>query len=79
MELDGRLLNIAIGCVFSIEEWESEFTFYDDLTGEPLDFENVLQARQGELKEFRRHRVYNKGMSGSHRKAANRCEIGRCK
>ena len=42
MEIDGRLNETAMGCVFAVEEGEAEFVFYDDLTGEVLDFERVI-------------------------------------
>ena len=55
MEIDGRLSQIGVGCVFAIEEGEPEMVFYDDLTGEVLDWEGVLKARADEIKECRKH------------------------
>ena len=54
MEFDGRLNNTSVGCVFAIEEGEKEIMFYDDITGEPLDFEGVLRARSEEIHEYRK-------------------------
>jgi hypothetical protein len=60
MEIDGRLNQTGVGCVFAIEEGESEMVFYDDLTGKVLEWEWVLKARAEEIKEFRKHWVYKK-------------------
>ena len=48
------------GCVFAVEEGETEWTFYDDVSGEVLDFDQVMEARAEERKEFRKHGVYTK-------------------
>jgi len=60
MEIDGRLNNSGVGCVFALEQGEKEFMFYDDVTGEPLDFEGVIRARAEEIAEYRKHNVYSK-------------------
>jgi len=60
MEIDGRLNNTSVGCVFALEQGEKELMFYDDVTGEPLDFEGVLKARAEEIAEYRKHNVYSK-------------------
>jgi hypothetical protein len=57
MQLDGRLSNTGVGCVFAVEEGESEMVFYDDVTGEVLDWEGVINARAEEIKEFRKHTI----------------------
>ena len=60
MQFDGRLSNTGCGSVFAVEEGETECVFYDDVTGEALDYEGVLKARAEEIKEFRKHNVYSK-------------------
>ena len=60
MRLDGRIRDSGCGFVFAVEEGESELMFYDDITGEPLDFEKVIEARKEEMEEFRKHKVYEK-------------------
>jgi hypothetical protein len=62
MKWDGRLQETAVGCVFAIEEGEgcSEMIFWDDITGEPLSWEGVVNARKEEMEEFRKHKVYKK-------------------
>ena len=60
MTVDGRLTETGVGCVFAVEEGESEMIFYDDLTGELLNFEQVIKARSDEIHEFRSHNVYTK-------------------
>ena len=52
MMIDGRLRDTGVGCVFAVEEGETELVFYDDLTGEALDFDGVVQARKEEIGEF---------------------------
>ena len=39
MKVDGRLQDTGVGCVFAMEEGETEWVFYDDVTGEALDWE----------------------------------------
>jgi hypothetical protein len=39
MRYDGRLRDTAIGCVFAVEEGESEIMFWGDISGEPLSTE----------------------------------------
>ena len=60
MEVDGRLNNTGMGCVFAVEEGECEMIFTDDVTGEILDWDGVVQARAEEIKEFRKHGVHHK-------------------
>lgn len=60
MIMDGRLTNTGIGCVFAMGEGESELMFYDDVTGEVLDFEMAARAREDEVDQFRKHGVYHK-------------------
>ena len=45
MEVDGRLNNTGVGCVFAMEEGETELVFYDDVSGELLDWDRVVEAR----------------------------------
>jgi hypothetical protein len=49
-----------IRCVFAVGEREAEMTFYDNLTGEVLDWEGVLNARGEEIQEFGKHRLFRK-------------------
>ena len=37
LRYDGRLRDTAIGCVFAVEEGETEIMFWDEISGEPLD------------------------------------------
>ena len=60
MKVDGRLQDTGVGCVFAMEEGETEWVFYDDVTGEALDWEGVIKAREEEIEEFRKHGVYHK-------------------
>jgi hypothetical protein len=60
MRYDGRLRDTAIGCVFAVEEGESEIMFWDDISGEPLSTERVIRARLEEIEEFRKREVYDK-------------------
>lgn len=60
MEMDGRLCSTGVGCVFAVEEGEVEWTFYDDVSGEVLEFDGVIEARAEEIREFKKHGVYTK-------------------
>ena len=60
MITDGRLHEIGVGCVFAMEEGETELVFYDDVSGEVLDWDGVIQARAEEINEFLKHGVYHK-------------------
>jgi hypothetical protein len=60
MKIDGRLQDTGVGCVFAMEEGETEWVFYDDVTGETLDWEGVIKAREEEIEEFCKHGVYHK-------------------
>ena len=61
MKYDGRLNDTGIGCAFAVEEGElQELIFYDDVTGEMLDFDEVMKAWADEIREFRKHGVYRK-------------------
>ena len=60
MRYDGRMRDTAIGCVFAVEEGESEIMFWDDISGEPLSTERVIRARLEEIEEFRKREVYDK-------------------
>ena len=59
-----------------------EGEFWDSVTGVPLIPQLVIQAREEEMKEFRKHEVYVKvlvkSMLGADRKEAHRSEMGRC-
>ena len=60
MVIDGRLHETGVGCVFAMEEGETELVFYDDVSGEVLDWDGVIEARAEEIKEFHKHGVYHK-------------------
>ena len=60
MKWDGRMRDTGLGLVFAVEEGEQEVMFWDSVSGQPLDFEGVLEARREELEEFRKHGVYHK-------------------
>ncbi len=60
MRYDGRMRDTAIGCVFAVEEIESEIMFWDDVSGEPLSTERVIRARLEEIEEFPKREVYDK-------------------
>ena len=49
LKFDGRLRDTGVGLVFAVEEGEKEIVFWDNVTGEPLDTEGVLEAREKEL------------------------------
>ena len=49
MKWDGRLIRTGVGCVFAVEEGESELMFWDDVTGKMLPPALVKKARQEEL------------------------------
>ena len=62
MKEDGRIMNEGIGTVTVSEEmknvpWQE---FYDDLSGERLNSEMVIQARKKEIVEVSKHNVYKK-------------------
>jgi hypothetical protein len=57
---DGRMRDTAIGCVFAVEEGETEIMFWGDTSGEPLDTERVIRARLEEIEELRKRVVYDK-------------------
>jgi hypothetical protein len=60
LRYDGRLRDTAIGCVFAVEEGETEIMFWDEISGEPLETERVIRARAEEIAEFRKREVYDK-------------------
>lgn len=60
LKLDGRIRDTGTGLVFAVEEGEQEMVFWNSVSGKPLDFEGVLMAREDEMQEFRKYRVYHK-------------------
>ncbi|MCP2505128.1 MAG: hypothetical protein NLN65_07530, partial [Candidatus Poseidoniaceae archaeon] len=53
MKLDGRIQQDGIGLVMPEEE-----KAWDDVSGDPLEFKKVIEARTEELQEFSKHGVY---------------------
>ena len=60
MRYDGRMRDTAIGCVFGVEEGETEIMFWDEISEEPLSTERVIRARLEEIEAFRKREVYDK-------------------
>ena len=66
MRRDGRILqNGCLGSMMAYEEGTEEYheqmeQFWDDITGKELDPEMVREARAEEMKEFDKHKVYDK-------------------
>jgi hypothetical protein len=69
MRMDGRLSPDGIGSMDMIDEpahllevgyVDDNYTYWDDLSGKPLDKAGVNLARAEEMEEFKRHGVYVK-------------------
>ena len=68
MKVDGRLTDEGLGAVCAVEEWrpdeenhEEEIgMFWDDMSGKELNPSLVRKAREDEMEEFRKHKVYVK-------------------
>ena len=60
MEEDGKLEKGSVGVIMAVDPFNNYKQFWDDVSGEPLDTEGVLQARKEELVHVHRHEVYKK-------------------
>ena len=62
MKIGGRLRVTAVGCVFAVGEGETstEVIFWDDISGQPLNTEEVIKARAAEIENFYQYSVYSK-------------------
>jgi len=66
MRKDGRLCAGGLGAVCPVDEPEGvvfnyeDVEFYDDISGQPLPTQGVLDARAEEIKQFYGHTVYSK-------------------
>ena len=63
MKKDGSIHANGIGAVMAEEEsdvWNQIEEAWDDVTGEELDANGVMMARNDEMKEVRKQEVYHK-------------------
>ena len=68
MKVDGRMTDEGLGTVCAVEEWkrdEEDYEedigmFWDDMSGKELNPSLVRKAREDEMEEFRKHKVYVK-------------------
>ena len=60
MEEDGKIVKGCIGVLMAVDPLDNYRQFWDDVSGEPLDPEGVLQARKEELVHVHKHEVYRK-------------------
>ena len=58
MEDDGRITKGCVGSIMAVDTQDDYRQFWDDVSGEPLDREGVLEARKEELPHMHRHEVY---------------------
>ena len=60
MKKQGRIEELDYGMTFAAEQVEFPRTIYDDISGKPLDWNLVKQAREEEMFEVKKHKVYEK-------------------
>ena len=60
MEEDGKIEKGSIGVIMAVDPLDNYRQFWDDVSGDPLDPEGVLQARKEELVHVHKHEVYRK-------------------
>lgn len=60
MKIQGRIEELDYGMTFAAEQVEFPRTIYDDMSGKPLDWNLVKQAREEEMAEVRKHKIYEK-------------------